>query len=59
VKITQTLHAIVAKNRRAQAGGNFTRLNIRLDGNTLWLTPIETDAGKIGAPVTSKYVRIE
>lgn len=56
---TLTLHAIVAKNPRAQADGNFTRLTIRLDGNTLWLTPIETEAGKIGAPVTSKYVRIE
>jgi len=56
---TLMLHAIVAKNPRAQANGNFTRLNIRLEGNTLWLTPIETEAGKIGAPVTSKYVRIE
>ena len=56
---TLTLHAIVAKNPRAQADGNFTRLTVRLDGNTLWLTPVETEAGKIGAPVTSKFVRIE
>jgi len=51
--------SVQSKNPRAQADGNFTRLNIRVDGNTLWLTPIETDAGRIGAPVTSKYVRIE
>jgi hypothetical protein len=56
---TLTLHAIVAKNPRAQHDGNFTKLAIRLEGNNLWLTPIETEAGRIGAPVTSKFVRIE
>jgi hypothetical protein len=56
---TLTLRAIVAKNPSAQAEGNFTRLNIRLEGNKLWMTPIETETGKIGAPVTSKYIRIE
>ena len=39
-----TLHAIVAKNPRAQRESNFTRLTLRLDGNTLWLTPVETEA---------------
>jgi hypothetical protein len=33
---TLTLHAIVAKNPRAQANRNFTRLNIRLEGSNLW-----------------------
>ena len=38
---------------------NFTRLNIKLDGDNLWLTPIDAEAGRIAAPVTSKYVRVE
>ena len=54
-----TLRAIVAKEPRAQADKNFTRLAVRLDGNNLWLTPIENDAGQIRNPVTSKYVRVE
>lgn len=56
---TLTLHAIVAKNPRAQREKNFTRLTVTLDGNNLWLTPMETEAGTIAAPVTSKYVRVE
>jgi hypothetical protein len=56
---TLTLHAIVAKNPRVQKEGNFTRLSIQLDGNNLWLTPIDNDGGRIPNPVTSKYVRVE
>ena len=56
---TVTLHAIVAKSPRAQAAKNFTRLTIKLDGNNLWLTPIDNEGGKIPNPVTSKYVRVE
>ena len=56
---TLTLRAIVAKNPRAQGEKNFTRLTVKLDENNLWLTPIDTQAGKIPNPVTSKYVRIE
>jgi hypothetical protein len=56
---TLTLRAIVAKNPRAQRVKNFTRLTVKLDGNNLWLTPVDTQAGKIPNPVTSKYVRIE
>ncbi len=56
---TLTLHAIVAKNPRAQREKNFTRLTVKLDGNNLWLTPMETESGTIAAPVTSKYVRVE
>ena len=56
---TLTLRAIVAKSPRAQTEGNLTRLGIRLDGNNLWLTPIDTEAGRITAPVTSKYERVE
>jgi hypothetical protein len=40
-----TLRAIVAKNPRAQSEKNFTKLTFKLDGNTLWLTPMETEAG--------------
>lgn len=56
---TVTLHAIVAKNPRAQAEKNFTRLTFKIAGNNLWLTPVETEAGQIPNPVVSKYVRIE
>jgi len=56
---TVTLHAIVAKSPRAQAEKNFTKLTFKLDGNNLWLTPLETDTGQIPNPVVSKYVRIE
>ena len=54
-----TLRAVVAKDPRAQDEKNFTRLTIRLDGNNLWLTPVENEAGQIPNPVTSKYVRVE
>ena len=56
---TVTLHAIVAKSPRAQAEKNFTKLTFKLDGNNLWLTPVETEAGQIPNPVVSKYVRVE
>jgi hypothetical protein len=54
-----TLRAVVAKDPRAQTEKNFTRLTIKLDGNTLWLTPVDNEAGQIPNPVTSKYVRVE
>ncbi len=56
---TLTLRAIVAKSPRAQAEKNFTRLSVKLDGDNLWLTPIDTETGRIAAPVTSKYRRVE
>ena len=56
---TVTLHAVVAKNPGAQSKGNFTKLTFKLDGDTLWLTPIETEARQIPNPVTSKYLRVE
>jgi hypothetical protein len=59
VGTTLTLHAIVAKNPRAQSANNITRLTLKLDGNYLWLTPVENEAGKIPNPVTSKFVRVE
>jgi hypothetical protein len=54
-----TLHAMVAKDPRAQNKQNFTRITVKLDGNNLWLTPIDTEAGQIPNPVTSKYIRIK
>ena len=56
---TLTLRATVAKNPRAQREKNYTRLTIKLEGNNLWLTPIDTEAGPIPNPVTTKFVRIE
>lgn len=56
---TLTLHALVSKNARDQREGGFARLRIRVEGNTLWLTPFENSDGPIIAGVTSKYVRVE
>ena len=56
---TLTLYTVVAKDPRAQREKNFTRLTIKLDRNNLWLTPLENENGKIAAPVTDKYVRVE
>jgi hypothetical protein len=54
-----TLHAIVAKNPRAQAEKNFTKLTFKFDGDNLLLTQVETEVGQIPNPVVSKYVRVE
>ena len=56
---TLTLRALVAKNPSDQREGGFARLTIKVDGDTLWLTPFENSAGQIVAGVTSKYVRVE
>ena len=56
---TVTLRAIVAKNPRGQSEGNYTKLTFKVDGNNLWVTPVENNAGQIPNPVTSKYVRVE
>jgi hypothetical protein len=56
---TVTLRAVVAKNPRAQGDKNFTKLTFKVDGNSLWMTPVESEAGPIPNPVISKYVRVE
>ena len=56
---TVTLQPFVAKEPREQGGGSFARLTVRLEANTLSLTPIANSRGRIVAGVTSKYVRVE
>jgi hypothetical protein len=56
---TLTLRTQVSKDPRGQREQNFTRLTVKLDGNNLWLSPTETDAGQIAAPVCIKFVRVE
>jgi hypothetical protein len=56
---TLTRRAIVAKNPAAQAAKNITISTVKLDGNNLWLTTIETGRGKVADPTTVKYVRVE
>lgn len=56
---TLTRRAIVAKNPAIQGGKNFSRSTIKLDGNNLWITQIETQTGKTENPATIKYVRVE
>ena len=55
---TLTLRLMVSKNPTDQRG-NFARLTVKMDGDRLWLTPIENSAGRIVAGVTTEYVRVE
>jgi len=50
---------MVAKNPAEQRDANFARLTVKMDGDRLWLTPIENTAGRIVAVVTTEYVRVE
>jgi hypothetical protein len=54
-----TLRAVVTKDPRAQGEKNFTRLTVKIEGNSLWMTPAENEAGPIPNPVTVKFVRVE
>lgn len=56
---TVTLHPMVSKEPTDQAAGSFARLLVKLEENTLSLTPIENSRGRIAAGVTSRYVRVE
>ena len=56
---TLTLRGFVAKEPAAQGPERFARLRVKLEGNILSLTPIENDAGRIVAGVTSRFVRVE
>ena len=53
-----TLRLMVSKNPNDQRG-NFARLTVKMDGDRLWLTPMENATGRIAAGVTSEYVRVE
>lgn len=56
---TLTMRAIVAKNPSLQ-GKNVSRYTIKLDGQNLWMTLVEsTAAGKVQYPATVKYARVE
>ena len=57
--ITLTLHLMVSKDPANQRSGNFARLSVKMDGDRLWLTPIEDAAGRIVAGVTTEYVKVE
>ena len=56
---TLTLRAMVSKEPRDQTPGGFARLRVKLEGEILSLTPFERSDGRIGAGVTSRYVRVE
>ena len=56
---TLTLHLMVSKDPTSQGRGNFARLTFKMDGDRLWLTPIEKATGRIVAGVTTEYVRVE
>jgi hypothetical protein len=43
---TLTLHLVVAKEPRDQAAGTFARLQVKLVGDTLSLTPSRTPVGQ-------------
>ncbi len=52
---TVMLRILVSKDPGGQRGDTFARLAVALDGNTLSLTPVENDAGRIVAGVTTRY----
>jgi hypothetical protein len=56
---TVILHPLVAKNPAEQHQARFARLALKVEGNRLWLTPIENSSGRIVAGVTTEYVRVE
>ena len=56
---TFTRYIVVAKEPALQRGKSFVRHSIKLNGDNLWLTQVETSAGKTVNPVTIKYVRVE
>ena len=56
---TLTRHAMVAKNPAAQGGKTFSKATIKLEGNNLWITTTETQAGKVENSAAVKYVRVE
>jgi hypothetical protein len=55
---TLTLRLLVSNNPAGQRG-TFARLTVKMEGDRLWLTPIENAAGRIVAGVTTEYVRVE
>ena len=52
---TLTLRILVSKDPAGQRDGTFARLTVAMDGNTLSLTPVENDVGRIVAGVTTRY----
>ena len=54
-----TLRILVSKNPTEQHAGAFARIRVRLEGDRLWLTPVENRTGRIAAGVTTEYVRLE
>jgi hypothetical protein len=55
---TLIMRPIVAKNPATQ-GKALNRATIKLEGDNLWMTLIDTGAGKVQYPTTAKYVRVE
>ena len=55
---TLVMRPMVAKNPAAQ-GNAVNRATIKLEGDNLWMTLIDTAAGKVQYPTTTKYVRVE
>ena len=56
---TVMLRILVSKDPGGQREDTFARLAVALDGNTLSLTPVANDAGRIVAGITTRYVRVE
>ena len=54
-----TLRPTVAKNPAAMAGGAFTVMSYRLDGNVLTVTQVRNQNGPSPNPSTIKLTRVE
>lgn len=53
-----TRRPIVAKSPDAMAPGVFNEYTFRMTADTLWVTPVRTEAGPIRAATTVRYVRV-
>jgi hypothetical protein len=53
-----TRRPIVAKGPDAMAPGVFNEYTYRMSADTLWITPVRTEAGEIRMPTTARYVRV-
>lgn len=53
-----TRRPLVSKSPDAMAPGAFNEYTFRMSADTLWITPVRTEAGEIRAATTARYVRV-
>jgi len=56
---TFTIHHIVAKNAGNVGPENFDTFSFKLEGTTLWITSVSSNAGPYKNPTTIKLTRVD